>query len=106
MRREHTCSHQTRPDHESGIWGVTSMNTFAEADEPDRAIVEMFMRSLDLDERVASALVEAGLTTIDEVAYIPLQELLEIAAITQTLLLSLRERARQRIADDTLGRAV
>jgi transcription termination/antitermination protein NusA len=74
-------------------------------DEPDRGVIQMFMRSLDVDERVATALVDAGLTTIDEVAYIPLQELLEISEITQTLLLSLRERARQRIQDDSMGRA-
>lgn len=74
-------------------------------DEPDGAAVEMFMRSLEVDERVATALVDAGLTTIEEVACIPLQELLEIAEITQTLLLSMRERARQRIADDIAGRA-
>lgn len=80
------------------------MNELAEMDEPERGVVEMFMRSLDVDERVAVALVDAGLTTVDEVAWIPLQELLEIAEITQTLLLSLRERARQRIVDDTIGR--
>jgi N utilization substance protein A len=81
------------------------MNEFADIDEPDRGVVEMFMQLLDVDQRVAAALVDAGLTTIDEVAYIPLQELLEISEITQTLLLSLRELARQRILDDTMGRA-
>lgn len=80
------------------------MNVSMEMDEPDRATVEMFMRSLDVDERVATALVEAGLNSIEEVGYIPLPELLEIAAITQTLLLSLRERARQRLMDDAMGR--
>ncbi len=81
------------------------MNVLVEMGEPYHAPVEMFMQSLDVDERVATALVEAGLTTIDEVAYIPLQELLEIAEVTQTFLLSLRERARQRIVDDAMGRA-
>ena len=81
------------------------MNVLAEMNDPDRAVVEMFMRSLDVDERVATALLEAGLTTIEEVAYIPPQELLEIAEITQTLLLSLRERARRQIADDPMRRA-
>jgi N utilization substance protein A len=80
------------------------MDVSVEMDEPDRATVEIFMRSLEVDERVATALVDEGLTTIEEVAYIPLPELLEIAAITQTLLLSLRERARQRLLDDLMGR--
>lgn len=74
-----------------------------EMEDPDRSVVEMFMRSLDVDERVATALVDAGLFTIDEVACIPPQELLEISEITQSLLLSLRERARQRILDGTVG---
>ncbi|MBX9962010.1 MAG: hypothetical protein K2Y35_03080 [Burkholderiales bacterium] len=80
------------------------MNLVVDMDDPDQAAVEMFMRSLDIDEQVAHALVEAGLTGIDEVAHMPLQELLEVASVTQTLLLSLRERARQRLADDSMRR--
>lgn len=69
----------------------------AEMDEPDRASVEMFMRSLEIDERVATALAEAGLTTIEEVAYIPLSELLQVSSISQKFLLTMRDRARQRL---------
>ena len=80
------------------------MNIVAEMDEPDRSTVEMFMRALGTNEQVAIALVAAGLTIIEEVAYIPLQELLEVEGVEKKLLLSLRERARSHLLNDVMGR--
>lgn len=73
-------------------------------DEPDRSTVEMFMRVLDMKEQVAIALVAAELTTVEEVAYIPLQELLEIEGVEKELLRSMRERARVHLLKDVMGR--
>lgn len=80
------------------------MNVVAEMDDPDRSIVEMFMRVLEVNEPVAIALVAAGLTVIEEVAYIPLQELLEVEGVEKKLLHSLRERARLHLLNDVMGR--
>ena len=66
-------------------------------EEPDRSAVELFMLLLDVDEQVAAALADAELTTIEEVAYIPLAELLEFDAIELALLLSLRQKARRHV---------
>jgi ABC-type transporter Mla MlaB component len=53
------------------------------------------MLSLDVDEQVAAVLMDAGFTTIEEVAQIQLAKLIEIDAIALALLLALRQKARR-----------
>ena len=52
------------------------------------------MSQLDVDEEVAIILVQEGLTTIDEVAYIPESELNEIEEFDEEMVKELRGRAR------------
>ena len=59
-----------------------------------RQLVESFMSQLDVDEEVAIILVQEGLTTIDEVAYIPESELVEIDEFDEEIVQELRGRAR------------
>jgi N utilization substance protein A len=56
--------------------------------------VKLFMESLDVDENVASVLVQEGFTNLDEVAYVPKQELLAIEEFDEELVDELRNRAR------------
>lgn len=58
------------------------------------AIRELFMEKLDVDEEVADILIEEGLSTLEEVAYIPLAEMLEIEEFDEATVNELRERAR------------
>jgi N utilization substance protein A len=74
-----------------------------EKEESDRSAVELFMRLLDVDEQVAAALAGADLMTIEEVACVPLAELLEIDAIEMAMLLALRQRARRHVLVDESG---
>lgn len=53
-----------------------------------------FMEQLDLDEDAADALIDAGLASIEDVAYIPEKELLEIGAFDEDTVKELRSRAR------------
>ena len=64
--------------------------------------VKLFMESLDVDENVASVLVQEGFTNLDEVAYVPKQELLAIEEFDEELVDELRNRAR----DILLTRAI
>ena len=59
-----------------------------------RQLVENFMAQLDVDEEVAIILVQEGLTTIDEVAYIPESELNDIEEFDEEIVQELRGRAR------------
>jgi N utilization substance protein A len=54
----------------------------------------LFMEKLDVDEEVANILIEEGFSTLEEVAYVPLQEMLEIEAFDEETINELRNRAR------------
>ncbi len=58
------------------------------------AIRQLFMEKLDVDEEVADILIEEGLSTLEEVAYIPITEMLEIEAFDEATVNELRDRAR------------
>ncbi|HXZ52944.1 MAG TPA: transcription termination factor NusA [Burkholderiales bacterium] len=55
---------------------------------------ELFMQRLDVDEEVANILIQEGFSTLEEVAYVPINELLEIEAFDEDTVNELRNRAR------------
>lgn len=59
--------------------------------------LQLFIDLLDIDEDVATALVEAGFTSIDEIAYVPQEELLEVEGFDEALVDELRERAKNKL---------
>lgn len=54
----------------------------------------LFMEKLDVDEEVANILIDEGFSTLEEVAYVPLAEMLEIEAFDEDTVNELRNRAR------------
>ena len=54
----------------------------------------LFMEKLDVDEEVADILVQEGFNTLEEVAYIPINEMLEIEQFDEDTVNELRSRAR------------
>ncbi len=67
-----------------------------------RSFMESFMDQLDVDEDVAAILVQEGFTTVDEVAYVPIEELMGIDEFDEDLVNELRNRAK----DFLLTRAI
>src|SRR5699024_8836737 len=59
-----------------------------------RTILEMFKTRLDVDEELASILVQEGFTNVEEVAYVPESELLDIEEFDENVVNELRQRAR------------
>jgi N utilization substance protein A len=57
-------------------------------------IREVFIEKLDVDEEVADILVQEGFNTLEEVAYVPLEEMLEIESFDEATVNELRSRAR------------
>lgn len=57
-------------------------------------LVNMFLVRLDVDAELAQILVEEGFTSIDEVAYVPVEEMLSIDGFDESLVETLRARAR------------
>lgn len=62
--------------------------------EETGSLVETFVKELDIDEEMAGVLVEEGFTTLEEVAYVPQSELLEIDGFDEELVDELRTRAK------------
>ncbi len=54
----------------------------------------IFMEKLDVDEEVADILAQEGFSTLEEVAYVPIDEMLEIESFDETTINELRSRAR------------
>ncbi len=67
-------------------------------------LIRMFMVKLDVDEDVAQVLVEEGFTSLEEVAYVPLAEMLEIEAFDEDTVNELRTRARDALLTDAIVR--
>ena len=57
-------------------------------------IRKLFMEKLDVDEEVADILAQEGFTTLEEVAYVPINEMLEIESFDEDTVNELRNRAR------------
>ncbi|HSG88678.1 MAG TPA: transcription termination factor NusA [Pseudomonadales bacterium] len=66
-------------------------------------LVENFIKRLDVDEDVAAVLVEEGFTTLEEVAYVPLEEMLNIEGFDEDIVLELRNRAKDAILTQALA---
>jgi len=62
----------------------------------------VFMDKLDVDEEVADILVQEGFTTLEEVAYVPLNEMLEIESFDEQTVNELRARARNVLLTDAI----
>ncbi|HVK99452.1 MAG TPA: transcription termination factor NusA [Dongiaceae bacterium] len=58
------------------------------------AFIEVFMKELDVDEDVAGVLVDEGFTSIEEVAYVPKEEMLNIDGFDEDIVDELRRRAK------------
>ena len=59
-----------------------------------QSLQKMFMEQLDVDEEVAIILVQEGFSSIEEVAYVPENEMMKIEEFDPELVTQLRERAR------------
>ncbi|OZI44408.1 transcription termination/antitermination protein NusA [Bordetella genomosp. 5] len=62
-----------------------------------------FMQKLDVDEEVADILIDEGFTGIEEIAYVPMQELLEIEAFDEDTINELRARARNALLTEAIA---
>jgi transcription termination/antitermination protein NusA len=64
---------------------------------------QVFMQKLDVDEEVADILIQEGFGTLEEVAYVPLAEMLEIEALDEDTVNELRSRARNALLTEAIA---
>ncbi len=58
------------------------------------AAIDTFTKYLDIDEDFATVLVEEGFSTLEELAYVPMKELLEVDGLDEDTVEALRDRAK------------
>ena len=78
-------------------WELNVMNekdAEEKSEQESSRYLQVFIDHLDVDSELASILVAEGFTTIEEVAYVPEQELLDIDEFDQDIVNELRNRAR------------
>lgn len=86
---------------------VLNIMTEAEASEKQNdeagSIIEKFMAQLDVEEDVAIVLVEEGFTTLEEVAYVPQEEMVAIEGFDEDIVEELRNRAKSALTTMALA---
>ncbi|MCX4027982.1 transcription termination/antitermination protein NusA [Endozoicomonas sp. SM1973] len=66
-------------------------------------IVGQFVQQLDVDHEVAELLVEEGFTSLEEVAYVPQEEMLEIDGFDEEIVNELRQRAKDKLLTQAIA---
>ncbi len=87
-------------------WEINVMGTeqwTAKQAEEAGSSKDVFMAALDVDEDVASILVDEGFTTLEEVAYVPLEEFLAIEGFDEEIATELRSRAKDALLTQALA---
>jgi N utilization substance protein A len=77
-------------------WELNVMDEVQSAEKTENEahkFVKRFMDSLEVDEEVANILVQEGFSTLEEVAYVPIEEMNEIEEFDEEIVNELRERA-------------
>ncbi len=73
---------------------MTPEESAKKVEDEMQKVRELFMAKLDVDVEVADILIEEGFNSLEEVAYVPLSEMLEIDAFDEDTVNELRTRAR------------
>ncbi|MCA0403698.1 MAG: transcription termination factor NusA [Proteobacteria bacterium] len=71
--------------------------------EESAKIVNLFMQGLEIDEEVATLLVNNGFSSLEEVAYVPVEELLAIEEFDEGIVEELRNRANDTLLAQALS---
>ncbi|MCX8087405.1 MAG: transcription termination factor NusA [Rhodocyclaceae bacterium] len=82
---------------------MTVEESRAKHEQETAAIRQLFMDKLDVDQEVADILVQEGFSTLEEVAYVPLAEMLEIEAFDEATVNELRDRARNVLLTEAIA---
>ena len=75
----------------------------SKSEQESGSVQQVFVKHLGVDENMAAILVEEGLTSIEEIAYIPAQELLSVEGFDEEIVDTLRERAKDALLTQALS---
>ncbi|MDQ2703511.1 MAG: transcription termination factor NusA [Pseudomonadota bacterium] len=82
---------------------MTQDQVAAKSEAEQDAARALFQDKLEVDEEIASILVSEGFSTVEEVAYVPVGELLAVEGFDEDIVEELRSRARDALLNDALA---
>jgi N utilization substance protein A len=88
-------------------WQINIMTAEESAQKQESEQVgvrQTFIEKLDVDEEIANILIQEGFSTLEEIAYVPVNELREIEAFDEDTVEELRNRARNALLTDAIKR--
>lgn len=87
-------------------WQINIMTAEESADKSQletASIRALFIEKLDVDQEVADILVEEGFATLEEIAYVPISEMLDIESFDEDTVNELRNRARDALVTEAIA---
>lgn len=82
---------------------MTAEESANKAEQETAGIRILFMEKLDVDQEVADILVDEGFSSLEEIAYVPISEMLEIDALDEDTVNELRNRARDALLTEAIA---
>ena len=87
-------------------WTINVMSeeeAAAKQQQESSNFIELFMEKLDVDEEVSEVLVQEGFTSLEEIAYVPLDEILAIEGFDEEISNELRNRAKDALLTQAIA---
>jgi N utilization substance protein A len=87
-------------------WQINIMTAEESADKSAQetaAVRQLFMEKLDVDQEVADILANEGFASLEEIAYVPITEMLEIESFDEDTVNELRNRARDALVTEAIA---
>ena len=82
---------------------MTQDQVAAKSEGEQAASRQLFVEKLEVDEEIAGILVSEGFSTVEEIAYVPVGELLAVEGFDEDIVEELRARARESLLNDALA---
>ena len=87
-------------------WTINVMSeedAAAKQEQEASSFIELFMQTLEVDDEVAEVLVQEGFTSLEEIAYVPLDEILAIEGFDEEIANDLRNRAKDALLTQAIA---
>lgn len=84
---------------------MTAADAEAKKEQENQSLLQVFMDGLDVDADIAGILVQEGFASLEEIAYVPAEELLQIEEFDDAIVEELRNRAKDVLLTRALAKA-
>jgi len=84
---------------------MTEIEAEAKSEAEGEALQKLFIEQINVDEEVAAVLVNEGFSSVEEIAYVPNEELLKIEEFDEAIVEELRNRARDALLTKAIAKA-